>query len=154
MRKVIAERMHASLQSAAQLTITMKADVTEPLALKTQVKETIAKRYDSKLTITDFTARAVILALKNHPEMNSAFLDDTIVTYPEIHLGIATAVEKGLIVPVIRNAESKSLIDLAKEIKEKQRQQDPENCRQMRCKGPLLPFQAWVQAASNFLRLF
>jgi len=119
MRKVIAERMHASLQSAAQLTITMKADVTELLALKTQVKETIAKRYDSKLTITDFIARAAILALENHPEMNSAFMDNTIVTYPEIHLGIATAVEKGLIVPVIRNAESKSLIDLAKEIKEK-----------------------------------
>ncbi|WP_350346148.1 dihydrolipoamide acetyltransferase family protein [Heyndrickxia faecalis] len=119
MRKVIAERMHASLQSAAQLTITMKADVTELLALKTQVKETIAKRYGSKLTITDFIARAAILALENHPEMNSAFMDNTIVTYPEIHLGIATAVEKGLIVPVIRNADSKSLIDLAKEIKEK-----------------------------------
>lgn len=119
MRKVIAERMHLSLQSAAQLTITMKADVTELLALKTQVKETIAKRYGSKLTITDFIARAAILALENHPEMNSAFMDNTIVTYPEIHLGIATAVEKGLIVPVIRNADSKSLIDLAKEIKEK-----------------------------------
>ncbi|MBF8417210.1 dihydrolipoamide acetyltransferase family protein [Heyndrickxia coagulans] len=119
MRKVIAERMHLSLQSAAQLTITMKADVTELLALKTQVKETIAKRYGSKLTITDFAARAAILALENHPEMNSAFMDNTIVTYPEIHLGIATAVEKGLVVPVIRHAESKSLIDLAKEIKEK-----------------------------------
>lgn len=119
MRKVIAERMHLSLQSAAQLTITMKADVTELLALQTQVKETIAKRYGSKLTITDFAARAAILALENHPEMNSAFMDNTIVTYLEIHLGIATAVEKGLVVPVIRHAESKSLIDLAKEIKEK-----------------------------------
>lgn len=46
-------------------------------------------------------------------------MDNTIVTYLEIHLGIATAVEKGLVVPVIRHAESKSLIDLAKEIKEK-----------------------------------
>ncbi|GER73469.1 dihydrolipoamide acetyltransferase family protein [Weizmannia acidilactici] len=119
MRKVIAGRMLDSLQSTAQLTITMKADVTELVALQKQSKETVAKRYGGKLTMTDFVARAVILALKQHPIMNSAYIDDSIVTYPDVHLGIAVALEKGLVVPAIRNAGSKTLIELSKEIKEK-----------------------------------
>ncbi|WP_018663159.1 dihydrolipoamide acetyltransferase family protein [Heyndrickxia acidiproducens] len=119
MRKVIADRMQNSLQSTAQLTITMKADVTELVALQKQAKETVVKRYGNKLTITDFIARAVVLALKQHPNMNSAYIEDEIRTYPQVHLGIAVALEKGLVVPVIRNADSKQLIELSKEIKAK-----------------------------------
>ncbi|MGG4039140.1 dihydrolipoamide acetyltransferase family protein [Heyndrickxia ginsengihumi] len=118
MRKVIATRMFDSLQNSAQLTITMKADVTELKALKNQLKDTVAKVFEHKLTITDYVARAVTLALLQHPQMNSTFKDGSIYTYDHVHLGMAVALEKGLVVPVIRNADSLSLTALSKQIKE------------------------------------
>ena len=63
MRKAIANRMHASLQNSAQLTLTMKVDVTDLVALHKEIAEVVQKRYDNKLTITDFVSRAVVLAL-------------------------------------------------------------------------------------------
>lgn len=62
MRKAIANRMHASLQNSAQLTLTMKVDVTDLVALHKEIAEVVQKRYDNKLTITDFVSRAVVLA--------------------------------------------------------------------------------------------
>jgi pyruvate dehydrogenase E2 component (dihydrolipoamide acetyltransferase) len=117
MRKVIAERMHDSLQSSAQLTLNMKVDVTELIALQKQLTETAQTRYETKLTITDFVACAVVLSLQQHKEMNSAYIDNQIHIFEHIHLGMAVALEKGLVVPVIRHAENKSLIQLAKSIK-------------------------------------
>ncbi|UFJ39630.1 2-oxo acid dehydrogenase subunit E2 [Brevibacillus humidisoli] len=117
MRKVIATRMHESLQQSAQLTITMKADVTELLQLQKQLTAEVQKRYEKKLTVTDFIARAVVLSLGSHKQINSAYLDDRIETYGHIHLGIAVALEKGLMVPVIRHAEQLSLIQLSNAIK-------------------------------------
>jgi len=117
MRKVIASRMHESLQNSAQLTLTMKADVTELLALQKQLSEVSQKRFDTKLTVTDFVARAVVLSLQQHKLMNSAYIDDQIHIFDAVHLGMAVALEKGLVVPVIRNAERCSLVDLSKNIK-------------------------------------
>lgn len=117
MRKVIAERMQESLQSSAQLTLTMKVDVTDLMALQKQIGETVQAHYETKLTITDFVARAVVLALQQHKEMNSAYIDDQIHTFDHVHLGMAVALEKGLVVPVIRHAQNDSLIQLAKSIK-------------------------------------
>jgi pyruvate dehydrogenase E2 component (dihydrolipoamide acetyltransferase) len=117
MRKVIAERMHDSLQSSAQLTLNMKVDVTELIALQKQLTETAQTRYETKLTVTDFVARAVVLSLQQHKEMNSAYIENQIHIFEHIHLGMAVALEKGLVVPVIRHAENKSLIQLAKNIK-------------------------------------
>ncbi len=118
MRKVIAERMLGSLQTSAQLTLTMKADVTDLLAIQNQVGERALKHYDVKLTVTDFIAQAVILSLKRHKEMNSAYIDDQIQVFDSIHLGIAVSLEKGLVVPVIHNAETASLIQLSKKAKD------------------------------------
>ncbi|KMP36745.1 branched-chain alpha-keto acid dehydrogenase subunit E2 [Bacillus cereus] len=117
MRKAIANRMHASLQNSAQLTLTMKVDVTDLVALHKDVAEVVQKRYDNKLTITDFVSRAVVLALKEHKEMNSAYIDDAIHQYKHVHLGMAVALEKGLVVPAIRFANNLSLVELSKEIK-------------------------------------
>ncbi|MFY0164696.1 acetoin dehydrogenase complex dihydrolipoyllysine-residue acetyltransferase [Bacillus anthracis] len=117
MRKAIANRMHASLQNSAQLTLTMKVDVTDLVALHKEIAAVVQKRYDNKLTITDFVSRAVVLALGEHKEMNSAYMDDTIHQFEHVHLGIAVALEKGLVVPAIRFANNLSLVELSKQIK-------------------------------------
>ncbi|PLS04813.1 dihydrolipoamide acetyltransferase family protein [Neobacillus cucumis] len=116
-RKVIARRMYDSLQKTAQLTINMKADVTDLMALQKQIAQTVQNHYDQKLTVTDFIARAVVLSLQKHGEMNSAYLDDKIHLFKSVHLGMAVALEKGLVVPVIRDADKCSLIDLSRNIK-------------------------------------
>ncbi|MGF1434353.1 dihydrolipoamide acetyltransferase family protein [Bacillus thuringiensis] len=117
MRKAIANRMHASLQNSAQLTLTMKVDVTDLVALHKEITEVVQKRYDNKLTITDFVSRAVVLALGEHKEMNSAYIDDAIHQFEHVHLGMAVALEKGLVVPAIRFANNLSLVELSKDIK-------------------------------------
>ncbi|MFJ8414381.1 dihydrolipoamide acetyltransferase family protein [Bacillus paramycoides] len=117
MRKAIATRMHASLQNSAQLTLTMKVDVTDLVALHKNMAEIVQKRYDNKLTITDLVSRAVVLALGEHKEMNSAYIDDAIHQFEHVHLGMAVALENGLVVPAIRFANNLSLVELSKEIK-------------------------------------
>lgn len=117
MRKTIASRMMESLQTSAQLTITMKADVTKLTALQSELNETAAARHDMKLTMTDFVAKAVVLSLLEHPAMNSQYQNDRVETFEYVHLGIAAALDHGLTVPVIQHAEKLSLIELAKSIK-------------------------------------
>ena len=117
MRKAIANRMHASLKNSAQLTLTMKVDVTDLVALHKEIAKIVQKRYDNKLTITDFVSRAAVLALGEHKEMNSAYIDDAIHQFEHVHLGMAVALEKGLVVPAIRFANNLSLVELSKQIK-------------------------------------
>lgn len=109
--------MQASLQNSAQLTLTMKVDVTDLVALHKEIAEVVQKRYDNKLTITDLVSRAVVLALQEHKEMNSAYIDDAIHQFEHVHLGMAVALENGLVVPAIRFANNLSLVELSKEIK-------------------------------------
>ncbi|MFC0560903.1 dihydrolipoamide acetyltransferase family protein [Halalkalibacter alkalisediminis] len=118
MRKVIAQRMQASLQNAAQLTINMKVDVTDLIILQKQMTDVAEKQHDTKLTVTDFIARSVVLALHEHKQMNSKLSNNEIHVYSRIHLGMAVALDKGLVVPVIRHAQTLSLIELSKRIKE------------------------------------
>ncbi|KWZ66954.1 dihydrolipoamide acetyltransferase family protein [Bacillus altitudinis] len=117
MRKTIASRMMESLQTSAQLTITMKADVTKLKNLQQQLNETAIARYETRLTITDFVAKAAILSLLEHPAMNSQYHNGVVETFENVHLGIAAALDNGLAVPVIRDAERLTLIELAKGIK-------------------------------------
>ncbi|MEC1663759.1 dihydrolipoamide acetyltransferase family protein [Bacillus halotolerans] len=118
MRKVIASRMQESLANSAQLTITMKADITKLAALQKQLSPTAEERHGTKLTMTHFVSRAAVLALQSHPMLNSFYKNERIITHPHVHLGMAVALEKGLVVPVIRHAEKKSLIELAQSISE------------------------------------
>lgn len=118
MRKVIASRMQESLANSAQLTITMKADITKLAALQKQLSLTAEERHGTKLTITHFVSRAAVLALQAHPMLNSFYKNERIITHPHVHLGMAVALEKGLVVPAIRHAEKLPLIELAKTISE------------------------------------
>ncbi|AMQ70371.1 MULTISPECIES: dihydrolipoamide acetyltransferase family protein [Bacillus amyloliquefaciens group] len=116
MRKVIADRMHKSLQNSAQLTLTMKADITELVKWQQQLADSAKKRSGVKLTVTHFVSRAAVLALEQHPELNSSYQEERIITYPYVHLGMAVSLENGLVVPVIRDAEKLSFLELADHI--------------------------------------
>jgi pyruvate dehydrogenase E2 component (dihydrolipoamide acetyltransferase) len=116
-RKVIARRMFDSLQNSAQLTLTTTVDVTELIALQKETAETVQNRYNNKLTVTDYIARAVVLSLTDHPQMNSAYIEDKIHLFKSVHLGIAVALERGLVVPVIFHADKCSIIDLSRNLK-------------------------------------
>lgn len=119
-RKVIADRMQESLQNSAQLTHHLKVDITELLSLKKKIAKQVEKqhKHNSKFTLTDFIARAVVLSLLEHKQLNSALIDNEIKIFNNIHLGIAVDVENGLIVPVVHHADSKSLAELSQSIKE------------------------------------
>ncbi len=108
MRQAIAERMTESLHSMAQLTLTVKADVTELVGLR----EVLSARWNTRLSYTDFLVKAVALALREHPILNSTLIGEEIVIHDEIHIGVAVALEDGLIVPVVRNADRKSLVEI------------------------------------------
>lgn len=109
MRKVIAERMHKSLQSSAQLTITTEVDVT----LLVDRRQEVQRQFNA--TYTDFIVQACAHALKQHPRMNAVLDGDAIVFQDHISVGIAVALEEGLIVPVIHNTDKKSLKEIAQE---------------------------------------
>jgi pyruvate dehydrogenase E2 component (dihydrolipoamide acetyltransferase) len=108
-RKVIAERMHQSLQASAQITITTEADVTDATAFRSD------RTREFDFSYTDLMIYAVARALMRHPRMNSRLDGAEIAIAPSANVGIAVALEEGLIVPVIRDAESKALREIALE---------------------------------------
>jgi len=114
MRKTIAERMHRSLQEMAQLTLGMRVRMDDALRLREQL---IAEWQPEGIrpSITDLIIRAVARALRQHPALNARVEPDAIVLEPEVHIGMAVALDAGLVVPVIRNADTLHLRDLARE---------------------------------------
>jgi len=112
MRKTIAERMHQSLRDTAQLTITHEADVTAAV----EVRERLKSEFD--FTYTDLLIQAVARAIRKHPRLGAHFDGHEILLPEEINIGLAVALEEGLIVPVIRNVNAMSLREIAVESKE------------------------------------
>jgi pyruvate/2-oxoglutarate dehydrogenase complex dihydrolipoamide acyltransferase (E2) component len=113
-RKTIAERMLTSLQQSAQLTIMAEADVTELRQFHQMARAEIETTTSLDLTYTDLLVIAVAKALKEHPILNSAFRGDKIEVFEKVHMGIAVATDRGLIVPVLRDADGKSLAEVAR----------------------------------------
>ena len=111
MRKVIAERMQQSLQGSAQLTISTEVDVTQLIDRRQEVRQ------EFNVTYTDFIVQACAHALRQHPRMNAHLEGDIIRANTDIHVGLAVALDEGLIVPVVRDADKKSLKDIAAEAK-------------------------------------
>lgn len=116
MRRTVARRMMESLHSTAQLTMTAQADVTDLVQIRERWKGTLDPTYGS-VTYTDLVVRAVALTLTQHPQIRVRWADDAIEFLPEIHVGVAVALEDGLVVPVVRDAGQLSLASLSKEIK-------------------------------------
>lgn len=116
MRKAIAEHMHRSLSVAAQLTLTAEVDMTEIVKLR---KSLVAKEeaLGTRITYTDLLVLAIAQLLKDHPIINSSLIDNEIKRWESINIGVAVALEEGLIVPVVKDANKKSLVEISKTIK-------------------------------------
>jgi len=124
-RKVVAERLSKSHLTAVHVTITTEVDMTETVKLRTSILQEIEKAAGVRVSYTDIIVKAVTKALKEYPIMNSTLEGDKIKISEDIHMGFAVALEEGLIVPVIRDADKKSLIEIAlaaKELSEKARE--------------------------------
>ena len=115
MRRVIATRMHASLQEMAQLTLGTEATMDAAVALRAQLKEQWQQAGIPVPTITDLVVRAAALALREHPRLNASVHDDAIHIQPEINVGLAVALEEGLMVPVLKRADLLPLSAIAAE---------------------------------------
>ena len=114
MRKTIAKRMLESLQGSAQLTMDMDVSMDDAVKLRSQL---IDEWRDEGVrpTYTDLVVRAVAKALEMHPQMNSRFSDAEITLRGDIHVGMAVALEEGLIVPVVHHANQLALKEIAQE---------------------------------------
>ena len=116
LRKVIADRMVESLKISAQLTTVIEVDVTKIDRLRKAAKESFEAREGVKLTYLPFFAVAVCEALKQHPVLNSIVEGDQITYHAAEHLGIAVDTERGLLVPVIKDAGDLNMGGIARKI--------------------------------------
>ena len=118
LRKTIAKRMVESLQVSAQLTATVEVDLTVISRIRARVKEDFKKREGASLSYLPFITKAAVEALKVYPKVNATIDTEAgEVTYPSAeHIGIAVDTEKGLLVPVIKDAGDLSIAGLAKKI--------------------------------------
>ncbi len=119
MRQIIAQRLTQSVVTAPHFFVTVEVDMTDLVKFRAQLKEKGAP-----YTITDFISQAVVLALKEFPEVNSTTDGKTTRWHSRVHLGLAVSLEQGLVVPVIRNADELTLAELnarAKDLADKAR---------------------------------
>lgn len=111
-RKIIAARMSESLKKSPQATMSAKTDMSALKALK----ESYANN-GVKLTYTDLLVKATAEALKLNPTINSSLQDGKIVQYESINIGVAVGTDKALFVPVIKNVQKKSVVEVSKELR-------------------------------------
>jgi|HubBroStandDraft_6_1064221.scaffolds.fasta_scaffold32155_3 pyruvate dehydrogenase E2 component (dihydrolipoamide acetyltransferase) len=116
MRRRIAERMVESRHISAHVTSIMEIDFTETAKLRDKLKAEYQSRDGVRLTFMPFIVKAVIEGIKKWPILNSSVWGDQIVLKKDINIGIAVALDWGLIVPVIRNADEKSLLGIARAV--------------------------------------
>ncbi|MEM1442834.1 MAG: dihydrolipoamide acetyltransferase family protein, partial [Verrucomicrobiota bacterium] len=118
MRRVIAQRLLESKTTIPHFYLNIEVD-TEPLmSMRAQVNEASLANGGPKYTVNDFIMRATVLATQATPEVNASFMGDSIQQYSEVHLSIAVAIDDGLVTPVIRSAQNKSIKELAGEMKD------------------------------------
>ncbi|MBB2151001.1 2-oxo acid dehydrogenase subunit E2 [Pedobacter gandavensis] len=114
MRKVIAKRLSESLFTAPHFYLTMSIDMDGAIAARTKINEYAPV----KISFNDMVLKAVAIALKQHPNVNSSWLGDKIRYNEHVNIGVAVAVEDGLLVPVVRFADGKSLSHISAEVKD------------------------------------
>ncbi|MFC6999270.1 pyruvate dehydrogenase complex dihydrolipoamide acetyltransferase [Rufibacter roseus] len=114
MRKVIARRLSESLFTAPHFYLTMEIDMDKAMEARTAMNEVSPV----KVSFNDMVIKAAAAALKKHPAVNSSWLGDKIRYNNVVNIGVAVAVEEGLLVPVVRNADQKSLSSISAEVKD------------------------------------
>ena len=114
MRKAISRRLSESLFTAPHFYVTMSIDMDQAIIARNKMNEVAPV----KISFNDFVLKACAVALKQHPAINSSFMGDKIRTNEHVHIGVAVAVDEGLLVPVIKFADGKSLSHISTEVKE------------------------------------
>jgi len=118
MRKVIASRLLTSKVTIPHFYLHVEADATPLMTLRQQVNEQAEKTHGNKYSVNDFILKAVINAAQTVPAINASFAGDHIVKFKHIGLSVAIAVEEGLVTPVIKQAETQSLLAISKAVKD------------------------------------
>jgi pyruvate dehydrogenase E2 component (dihydrolipoamide acetyltransferase) len=111
-RKIVGNRMSASLAKSPQATISIRVDVSSLSKLKAEMQNR-----GEKVSYTDLIIKSIACALKLHPEINVSIQDDKIFQYESINIGIAVETKQGLFVPVIRDALTKTVLEISTELK-------------------------------------
>ena len=118
MRKIIAERLLTSKVTIPHFYLHLEVDAAPLMALRKQINAQSEATHGNKYSVNDFVVKALINASVAVPEVNASFNDDHIVQFAHIGISVAIAVDDGLVTPVVKNAEQKSLLAISKEIKE------------------------------------
>jgi pyruvate dehydrogenase E2 component (dihydrolipoamide acetyltransferase) len=116
MRRIIAQRMTESSQTAPHIDFTVHADITQAEAMRSELNHQLEQSNGPKVSFTALLVHIIARVLTKHPRMNATLKEDGIHLLPEINIGVATAVDDGLIVPVIKNADQKELTQIATEV--------------------------------------
>lgn len=114
MRKVIAKRLLESTNGAPAFYLTIEVDMDNAIASRNAINA----MPDTKVSFNDLVIKACAAALRKHPKVNTSWMGDKIRTYSHIHIGVAVAVDDGLLVPVVRFADQKSLSQISAEVKD------------------------------------
>ena len=117
MRKTIARRLVESIGPVPHFFLTIQVDMTRTVAARARINETLAERGE-KVSLNDMIIRAAGAALVQHPAVNAHWKGDSVRRFRRAHIGVAVAVEDGLITPVIRDAHAKGIAQIAREVKE------------------------------------
>ena len=118
MRKIIAERLLTSKISIPHFYLHLEVDAAPLMALRKQINAQSEASHGNKYSVNDFVVKALINASVTVPEANASFNGDHIVQFAHVGISVAIAVDDGLVTPVVKNAEQKSLLAISKEIKE------------------------------------
>lgn len=118
MRKIIASRLQTSKSTIPHFYLHVEVDAAPLMALRQQVNEQAEKTHGNKYSVNDFILKAVINAAQAVPSVNASFAGDHIVKFKHIGLSVAIAVADGLVTPVIKSAETKSLLEISRAVKD------------------------------------
>jgi pyruvate dehydrogenase E2 component (dihydrolipoamide acetyltransferase) len=114
MRRTIAQNLVSSLRTGAQLTVVAEADMTELANFR---RDLMLDNPEDKVTFVDMLVKLVAFALKEFSILNASIVKDEIICWNQYHIGVAVALDDGLVVPVVRNVDQKSLVAVSREIK-------------------------------------
>ncbi|HEX8319382.1 pyruvate dehydrogenase complex dihydrolipoamide acetyltransferase [Longimicrobium sp.] len=117
MRKTIARRLAQSIGPVPTFYLTIEVDMGQAMSLRGRINERFAKE-GVKTSPNDLVIKAVAVALRRHPFVNAAWTGDAIHLFEQVHIGVAVAIDEGLITPVIRDADLKGISDISREVKE------------------------------------
>jgi len=116
MRKVIAERLTFSKTTIPHMYLSVDVDMSETMRLRERLLPKVQSRYQVKLSLNAILIKVVAAALREHPVINSSFTEKEIISKQEVNVGLAVAVDNGLIVPVLKQADTRSIGQIAQEI--------------------------------------